>query len=698
MLHISFLRVFHYAETSSREARGTEEQGTLLYVSGIEAATNLIELRRCGITHVVNLVAFEKEKREPFLESGISYLSLALRDRPQQHIPDSLLLHVIAFIEKARRATFVALNEDAISGAPYAPQRVLIHCHQGVSRSITFVVAYIMWCSRWSYRRAFELVKSRRSIANPNVGFAAQLMRWVQRAGIVSSIPQGTTRHGDGYTSCPNQALDLSSSTSAGAIAVAGSAAVTADTGVGHGLALTTSITATMTMSVQGDAAIGHSRTPNMDTLAPTIISSDIPNLLNRKITLTIYRLSHMRCLECGAIGGIGLRVCERTEEVGERRWRVLDRRGVFVLVVPSRQGPPMGMDKRSKEVVRYDPSVPVIYIWKGDQAREPYASTAIEAARRDISLLLNLGVYSSSVDSLVETGIRKRKREEGEKEANLSIKKSTPSEVSRPNAYITGGSDDRISKEPAPTGGSIILVSPMPLQGGKVECDFLDVLRDGAIELPPDKGDRPTASDRYDGEFEMPLGVAEQDRTYVLDGEHSSIEEIQPPPLRREGPAEERETSAALARPDQSKQEQPRLYKCLEDDVNSAQLSSRLSGLPTDHEVQAIFATVLDWYGDYDDEDLTHNSNHVFALFVPLCTEGQENGPRLYMWIGQGYLETTMQGDKSKGVSVGQYGHELLRLLLLERGAEAIEDGDVVLEHEGAESSAFWDHFELGF
>ncbi|KAK5315622.1 hypothetical protein LTR70_006706 [Exophiala xenobiotica] len=55
---------------------------------------------------------------------------------------------------------------------------VLVHCQQGVSRSVAFVVAYLMKRFKLSYREGLKLVKSDRSIVNVNAGFEGQLRSW----------------------------------------------------------------------------------------------------------------------------------------------------------------------------------------------------------------------------------------------------------------------------------------------------------------------------------------------------------------------------------------------------------------------------------------------------------------------------------------------------------------------------------------
>ena len=53
---------------------------------------------------------------------------------------------------------------------------MLVHCSQGVSRSVTLVVAYLMWKLGKSYYEVFEVVKAIRGVASPNIGFSCQVL------------------------------------------------------------------------------------------------------------------------------------------------------------------------------------------------------------------------------------------------------------------------------------------------------------------------------------------------------------------------------------------------------------------------------------------------------------------------------------------------------------------------------------------
>lgn len=58
---------------------------------------------------------------------------------------------------------------------------VLVHCRQGVSRSASVVLAYLMKTKHLSYDEAFAFVKARRPRVSPNSSFSKQLRQFERR-------------------------------------------------------------------------------------------------------------------------------------------------------------------------------------------------------------------------------------------------------------------------------------------------------------------------------------------------------------------------------------------------------------------------------------------------------------------------------------------------------------------------------------
>ncbi|GIL51842.1 hypothetical protein Vafri_7769 [Volvox africanus] len=133
-----------------------------LFLSGDYVAKNRETLRQSGITHVLNCVGFICKE---YFKDELTYKTLYLQDTPAEDI-----LCVL----------YDCL--DYIDGALQSGGHVLVHCSQGVSRSATLVIAYIMWRSGKPYDEVFAAVKAVRGVANPNIGFTCQLLQWQKRA------------------------------------------------------------------------------------------------------------------------------------------------------------------------------------------------------------------------------------------------------------------------------------------------------------------------------------------------------------------------------------------------------------------------------------------------------------------------------------------------------------------------------------
>ena len=54
-------------------------------------------------------------------------------------------------------------------------EKILVHCMSGASRSASFVIAYLMWKEKKSFKDALDFVSNKRSSVFPNDGFKDQL-------------------------------------------------------------------------------------------------------------------------------------------------------------------------------------------------------------------------------------------------------------------------------------------------------------------------------------------------------------------------------------------------------------------------------------------------------------------------------------------------------------------------------------------
>ncbi|XP_051148618.1 protein-tyrosine-phosphatase MKP1-like [Andrographis paniculata] len=145
-----------------------------IYLGSDAIAKNREILRRNGITHVLNCVGFSCPE---YFKNDLVYKTLWLQDCPSEDIT-SILYDVFDYFEDVQE-----------QGG-----RLLVHCCQGVSRSTSLVIAYLMWKEGQSFDDAFQHVKEARGIINPNVGFACQLLQCQKRVHALPASPTSVLR------------------------------------------------------------------------------------------------------------------------------------------------------------------------------------------------------------------------------------------------------------------------------------------------------------------------------------------------------------------------------------------------------------------------------------------------------------------------------------------------------------------------
>lgn len=134
---------------------------TPLFVGPVTASCCLHLLRKLGVTAIINCTMDLPEPDSELLAAapGIAWHRLALADVEDQDLAS-------AFEEGLR----------IIDGAVASSGKVLIHCHEGRSRSVSLCLAYMVLRERKPLGQALHFVKSKRPQARPNAGFMRQLL------------------------------------------------------------------------------------------------------------------------------------------------------------------------------------------------------------------------------------------------------------------------------------------------------------------------------------------------------------------------------------------------------------------------------------------------------------------------------------------------------------------------------------------
>jgi hypothetical protein len=154
-----------YYNNNNQEEDYNEIIKDFLYISSYKTASTVMDLKNLKITNIINCSGDLCENLSPSSSLlNIDYLTLNVKDNVSENI-ECLFFKCIDYINEVKEKN----------------GRVLIHCYKGVSRSVSLVIAYLIYLNKWTYDEAFDFVQSKRSIANPNIGFYLQLKTFHKR-------------------------------------------------------------------------------------------------------------------------------------------------------------------------------------------------------------------------------------------------------------------------------------------------------------------------------------------------------------------------------------------------------------------------------------------------------------------------------------------------------------------------------------
>lgn len=134
-----------------------------IFIGEESIAKDLVQLRRLGMTHVVNAAEGRDDgyhvhtNHVMYRRVGIQYLGLA--------VTDMMSFNISQYFNKCA---------DFIDAALESGGKVLVNCKQGASRSAAVVLAFLMMKRKMRIQEAVRMVREKREIC-PNDGFLQQL-------------------------------------------------------------------------------------------------------------------------------------------------------------------------------------------------------------------------------------------------------------------------------------------------------------------------------------------------------------------------------------------------------------------------------------------------------------------------------------------------------------------------------------------
>jgi len=129
-----------------------------MYLGTFENACNILDLRRLGINYILNCAY---DCKNTHLPKCITELHLKIRDESD--------FEIFKYFEKAN---------DFINQVRSKGGIILIHCKLGISRSPSFVLAYLMKYYNFSFENALKFLRNKRPQVNPNEGFMNYLDKY----------------------------------------------------------------------------------------------------------------------------------------------------------------------------------------------------------------------------------------------------------------------------------------------------------------------------------------------------------------------------------------------------------------------------------------------------------------------------------------------------------------------------------------
>ncbi|KAG5641007.1 hypothetical protein DXG03_006390 [Asterophora parasitica] len=158
-----------------RPSRNASEIIPRLYISDLSFAETPACLVSHGITHVLST-----------LSSSVHLPTAAAlhpHPPPRHH---QVKLEDFPFAELAAHLpATTAWLRNAYRSSPNAC--ILVHCAEGISRSVAVVAAFLIAQYGWTPAEAVQYIKSKRRVADPNFGFVQQLGEYARSLGVRAS-------------------------------------------------------------------------------------------------------------------------------------------------------------------------------------------------------------------------------------------------------------------------------------------------------------------------------------------------------------------------------------------------------------------------------------------------------------------------------------------------------------------------------
>lgn len=130
-----------------------------LWLGSIASVKNYRCLETAGFTHIISVMTYEEiAERDIEIPERIVWTIISVEDDGVEHLYSHL------------ESATISIDNILKAGG-----RVLVHCMDGISRSPTVIIAYIMWRLGLRLIAALVYVRERRPCVDPNFTFYGDL-------------------------------------------------------------------------------------------------------------------------------------------------------------------------------------------------------------------------------------------------------------------------------------------------------------------------------------------------------------------------------------------------------------------------------------------------------------------------------------------------------------------------------------------
>jgi len=128
-----------------------------LFLGSLYTAREENYLKSLCITSILNAA----HDLENFFPASFDYTNVTIQDKEGTNI-----------------IQYFSVSNKLIEEVRTTGGTILVHCRGGVSRSVTLILAYLMWKYQLPLKRALNYMKERKPGIAPNAGFMEQLRKY----------------------------------------------------------------------------------------------------------------------------------------------------------------------------------------------------------------------------------------------------------------------------------------------------------------------------------------------------------------------------------------------------------------------------------------------------------------------------------------------------------------------------------------